>query len=566
MHKAILDKFSIINNRIQKIDDEYEEFKEDFNNGVEELSRILKRRGKKCLNCEKRPSFGLPGEIPIYCSAHKTPEMIDVKHKSCAYEGCNKEPYFNSPEESKGLYCIKHKFPGMIDVKHKKCIYEGCKKQPYYNFPDEKRGLYCNQHKKTDMVDIKNKKCAYEGCKTLPRFNILGETKPIYCGKHKKPDMINVRDKKCAHNGCDKMPSFNLPRENKPLYCKDHKTSEMIDVKNKKCVFEGCDKIPIYNLPDETKGLYCREHKTSEMINIKDKKCASDGCGRTPSFNLPGKTRGLYCLAHKEPNMVNIMHKKCQFPNCEKHVKCGPLWKPRIHCAEHKDKNDYFDNYPKCDGDLNDLTKCHEKPVYSDSNYPKRCENHKMKTDTNIVEKSCKNCGLTYYLNDIGLCNDCNDFIVHKVHKAKETDMKNFLESRKIKYLSHDKIPDGSCSKYRPDFIIDYEFFIVILEVDENQHKSYACECEIGRMIQLYQDFGGIPVIFIRYNPDNYKNSTGELIKSTTNRKNKIIRLLDEFKNYNEWKTPLSVVYLFYDGYDDVPKIENIDYEHHRTL
>lgn len=51
---------------------------------------------------------------------------------------------------------------------------------------------------------------------------------------------------------------------------------------------------------------------------------------------------------------------------------------------------------------------------------------------------------------------------------------------------------------------------MIIVECDENQHGSYACECELGRMITLFQDYGGMPVVFIRYNPDNYISASNE--------------------------------------------------------
>ena len=105
-------------------------------------------------------------------------------------------------------------------------------------------------------------------------------------------------------------------------------------------------------------------------------------------------------------------------------------------------------------------------------------------------------CGLEWFLNESNnYCNNCNDFYVKKVHKAKETDIKNFLYANNIICETEDKIPDGACSKYRPDFVIDMKLFKCIIEVDENQHKSYACECEQSRMIQIHQDYGGVPII-----------------------------------------------------------------------
>jgi hypothetical protein len=47
---------------------------------------------------------------------------------------------------------------------------------------------------------------------------------------------------------------------------------------------------------------------------------------------------------------------------------------------------------------------------------------------------------------------------------------------------------------------------VIIVEVDENQHKDYECSCENKRRMELSQDIGHRPLVFIRFNPDSYKN------------------------------------------------------------
>ena len=42
--------------------------------------------------------------------------MINVKDKTCQEEGCNTQPHFNLPTESKGIYCAVHKKENMIDM------------------------------------------------------------------------------------------------------------------------------------------------------------------------------------------------------------------------------------------------------------------------------------------------------------------------------------------------------------------------------------------------------------------------------------------------------------------
>ena len=62
------------------------------------------------------------------------------------------------------------------------------------------------------------------------------------------------------------------------------------------------------------------------------------------------------------------------------------------------------------------------------------------------------------------------------------------------------------CGRYRPDFVWDLQFRVVILEVDEHQHKfeKYNPRCELVRVSRIVEGFG-IPVHIIRYNPDAFK-------------------------------------------------------------
>lgn len=67
-----------------------------------------------------------------------------------------------------------------------------------------------------------------------------------------------------------------------------------------------------------------------------------------------------------------------------------------------------------------------------------------------------------------------------------------------------DKIVSGGCSKRRPDLLLDLGYQII--EVDETQHIDYDCSCENKRIMELSQDLGHRPIIFIRFNPDAYLN------------------------------------------------------------
>lgn len=76
----------------------------------------------KCIICNKRASFNLPGIKPAkYCAAHKQENMVDVNNKKCIYEACTKVPTYNMPGITKAIYCNAHKLDGMVNVKDKSC-------------------------------------------------------------------------------------------------------------------------------------------------------------------------------------------------------------------------------------------------------------------------------------------------------------------------------------------------------------------------------------------------------------------------------------------------------------
>ena len=80
-------------------------------------------------------------------------------------------------------------------------------------------------------------------------------------------------------------------------------------------------------------------------------------------------------------------------------------------------------------------------------------------------------------------------------------------------WVTDKKVKDG-CWRRRPDLLLDMGSHIIIVEVDEHKHAEYDCSCEHKRLMELSQDVGHRPIIFIRFNPDAYTNQEGELIKS----------------------------------------------------
>ena len=154
---------------------------------------------------------------------------------TCAHSECNTRPTFNVEGETTSLYCKAHATEDMVNIKSKRCAHSECNKQPTFNVEGETKALYCKDHATEGMVDILNKRCANSECNKQPTFNVEGETTALYCKTHATEGMVDIVNKRCANSECNKHPTFDVEGETTALYCKIHATEGMVDVVNKRC-------------------------------------------------------------------------------------------------------------------------------------------------------------------------------------------------------------------------------------------------------------------------------------------------------------------------------------------
>jgi hypothetical protein len=509
--------------------------------------RIQKMPTCKFKNCKISSSFGVRGTVnAIYCAEHKEVDHVNVVDKKCLE--CDKIPCFGIKGTKDAIYCSEHKEVDHVNVKDKMCL--KCDTRANFGIKGTNKPIYCLEHKEVDHIDVVHDLCLK--CGTRATFGIKGTKKPLYCLEHKRDEHVNVVDKMCLE--CDKRANFGIKGTNKPLYCLKHKGQDHVDVVHDLCL--KCDKRANFGIKGTKKAIYCLKHKDKEHVNVMDKMCIECDI-KQATFGIRGTKKPLYCLKHKGEEHVDVKHKLCDHDKCKSRENYGHLFKPKTHCAKHKTKNEFKYNKPKCEHN-----KCKLIPCYTDQddNYPLRCEDHCLENDKNVIERNCISCNLVCMLTKDSLCNDCSEYINRKPHKRKETIIKNVLDANKLEYDTYDKIPTESCNKYRPDFVFDRGTHIIILEVDENQHHSYNCECEQARMINLFQDFGGLPVIFVRFNPDGYTDNKNKRIQYNKAREKRLLTTLNSLLIHIP-KDLLSVIYLYYNGDDGTNKIISVDYE-----
>ena len=100
-------------------------------------------------------------------------------------------------------------------------------------------------------------------------------------------------------------------------------------------------------------------------------------------------------------------------------------------------------------------------------------------------------------------------------YKTKEKDVVDRVKQTfpNFTWINDKRVQDG-CSRRRPDLLLDMGSHIIIVEIDENKHTEYDCSCENKRLMELSQDLQHRPIIFIRFNPDDYTNQDNLLVKS----------------------------------------------------
>jgi hypothetical protein len=452
--------------------------------------------------CRSRATYGINCD-PIKCFEHKEDNM---KLSSGLCKCGKKFPNFNF-EGLKPKFCVNCKTFKMVNVKKTRCF---CgKSQPIYNFEGFKPE-YCASCKLDNMMNVVDKRCICN--KSIARYNFEG-LKPEYCASCKLDNMMNIVNKRCV---CKKTIARYNFEGYKPEYCASCKLdNNMIDLISKKC---ECGKSqPSFNY-EGLKPKYCSNCRLDGMQNVKYKMCF---CKLSyPTFNFEG-LKPEYCSKCKSDTMINVKHNKCY---------CGKVI-PTF-------------NYEGLQAEY--------------------CMSCKSVSMVNVKDDKCKadTCQTTANKNYKGYCASCFqhlfplDPLTFQIRcKTKEIAVRDFINT-KFGGFYHDKplwYNETACdctTKRKIDHRKLINATLLCIETDENQHKSYSKQDEEARYNDLFMAYGG-KFIFIRFNPDKYKDENGK--SSNPMLFNRLIVLEEEINKQikrienDENKDLLEVIELYYD-------------------
>ncbi len=87
------------------------------------------------------------------------------------------------------------------------------------------------------------------------------------------------------------------------------------------------------------------------------------------------------------------------------------------------------------------------------------------------------------------------------------------------------------CGRYRPDFVYesaDPAEGVLLLEYDERIRSDRIKRCELVRMAEASLGYGGRPLNWIRYNPDEFKVARKTLRTSVKQREAVLLKMLQD--------------------------------------
>lgn len=519
---------------------------------------------KKCELCKETvASFNEPGQTGArWCSKCKPASAIDVKSSMCVTCGL-RNASFSDVGERTAKYCAKCKPAEAQDAKGRMCIKCAKKHANFGMTPGGKNAQWCATCKPPGAVDVKRRRC--QCGKAYATFRKPKERAYRWCKECKPVDAVNKKSgknnmkKACSNQAAaepeteraPEQPTEKTARKNQDNEETDTERAPVQPTKTKARKTQDPDataKVKKEEAAEPTKKKARRNQDPDATTKVKKKEAAEFAqrcaCGKNePQFYAPGDHSQSAQWCDECPTRpANALQRNKQM--LLKRCMCQANWatfsvpgtRGRHWCAKCKPEEAICEDVSKksmCDcGEIATLGlpgfaptlcatcpprefhvphpckqckkfNCKELALFGITDRM-HCEKHRELDEKNLVERPCVSCGLAEILDEAKKCSNCDPVRCAKFVKRKEDRIRRLFDSKSLHYAAHDTIIDAKCGKERPDFVFEYADHVVIVEVDEFAHASYPCECEQMRMVNITQAFGGTPVLWIRYNPDQF--------------------------------------------------------------
>lgn len=166
-------------------------------------------------------------------------------------------------------------------------------------------------------------------------------------------------------------------------------------------------------------------------------------------------------------------------------------------------------------------------------------------SDNEKSDKLCNQCSELFAELCEGYCERCFNYLFPDINSdkymTKEKMVARMVIDKFIRFeWSHNKRIEDGCSRKRPDLIADLLTHAIVVEIDENAHRNYDVPCDNVRTMLISRDLAHRPIVFIRFNPDSYCDSTGKKIPSCWDKDYEIGEWY--IKNNSDWVNRINVL------------------------
>lgn len=550
-------------------------------------------------DCNKRPTFGIYN-TDTYCKEHSLGDIVDYSKinntedrttiKLCGVYRCKNKAEYNF-NDCIAIVCEKHMITDFNLYKENKlrahktprdCTYNNCnssldekkaiisykKKAKHYITKEDKEctGLFCKdcsviiKKSYTTMIKVGTTSaeliCLEKSCKNVRQFGTTSSKTPAICedcyeNSDKQIYSTGNKHKFCKFENCNVRASYNYDGE-PAKFCVEHKEENMINTDAKKCEIDGCNTQPVFGFEEEF-ATRCKTHALENMIDVRSNRCDIEECYTHACYRNDNNVR---CGKHKEANMA-FMYKslQCREPDCIKFSSFGFAEERPTKCFEHREE--FMLNVVSS---VCSMIECNilASYGYEIKRTRERCSTHRLDNMVDLTLVMCSECKVVNMNKKYKpYCYQCFAKLNPEHEKVIEYKTKENAFTLKLKEKYKDSILDkkitGGVSNHRPDFLLNFDTYAIIVEIDENQHYRkdlYNKEAEDHRLecfkLSLYK-----PIIVIRLNPDNYRISE-ELVRGCfaydENKKLAVrpeeykIRLNRLFEEVDKWAKQLSVL------------------------
>lgn len=297
---------------------------------------------------------------------------------------------------------------------------------------------------------------------------------------------------------------------------------------------------------------YCHKCRKEGMLYVAKLQCE---CGNAAKFNYRGRIPE-FCADCMKPGMT------CSRP--QRNCKCG-----KGAMYNYPGEKSEYCEHCKLPGMVeyapNMACKCGKLALYNyDGESALYCGGCKLLGMVNMVKKRCKNCSdwpdFGYanknFSNYCSRCfqrlfpDDPRTFAIRS--KTKEIAVRDYINLH-FGGFSHEKpLYTGGCDCTHRRRIDHWKLIggtMLVIETDENQHRSYDKEDERNRYNDLYMVHSG-NWIFIRFNPDKYRLK-GSVVNPMISTRLPILRgmIAKQIKRIESGENTelVEIIYMYYD-------------------